>query len=89
MAKRALVQAVSIPAALACLGIAAYLAFDWADYGIDSTCGNLVTNRKWDNGPCTDIMRNRSVAVLGLILASIVLLAIARGPRARRTHVST
>jgi hypothetical protein len=88
MPNRALVRAGSIAAALACLGIAAYLAFDWADYGSDSTCGNFI-RYKGAGGTCAHIMRNRVLGVAGLVVASIVLLGIAWTARARRTPSST
>ena len=74
---RRLLRIGSVSVALACLGVAAYLAFDWAEYGIDSTCGNLVTNRKWDSAPCTGIMRNRSISVVGLAVTAAVLFGVA------------
>jgi hypothetical protein len=62
--------------ALACLGFAAYLAFDWADYGSDSTCGSLV-RYKGAGGTCAHIMRGRAFGVVALGVAAIVLLSLA------------
>ena len=59
-----------------CLAIAAYLTFDWADYGADSTCGNLV-RYKGAGPPCSDIMRHRAIAVIALVVAAVVLVAVA------------
>jgi hypothetical protein len=81
-------RVVAVVVSLACLSVAAYLAFDWADYGIDSTCGNLVTNRKAHSAPCTDIMRNRTIAVVGLAVAAAVLLGAAWATRRPRPDAS-
>jgi hypothetical protein len=73
-----------VAVALACVGVAAYLAFDWADYGSDSTCGSLV-RYKGAGGTCAHIMRGRVFGVLALGAAAIVLLGVAwitRRPRA-------
>jgi hypothetical protein len=60
--------------ATSCLVAAAYLAFDWADYGADSTCGNFIRRAPW-TGPCSEIMWHRVFGVIGLVIfASAVLL---------------
>jgi hypothetical protein len=72
-------------AALACVGLAAYLAFDWADDGPDSTCGSLV-RYKGAGGTCAHVMRGRAFGAMVLGLTAIVLLAgawIARQPQVR------
>jgi hypothetical protein len=69
--------------ALACLGVAAYFAFDWADYGSDSTCGSLV-RYKGAGGTCAHIMRGRAFGIFALVLAAIVLLGITWFARRRR-----
>jgi hypothetical protein len=69
--------------ALACLGVAAYFAFGWADYGSDSTCGSLV-RYKGAGGTCAHIMRGRAFGIVALVLAAIVLLGIAWFARRRR-----
>jgi hypothetical protein len=84
VARRALLRVGSVAVALACLGGAAYLAFDWADYGSDSTCGSLV-RYKGTGGTCAHIMRGRVVGVIALSLAAIFLIGGAwftRRPRA-------
>ena len=84
MAHRALLRAGSLATALACLGVAAYLAFDWADYGSDSTCGSLV-RYKGAGGTCAQIMRGRVFGVVALGTAAILLFGvvwITRRPRA-------
>jgi hypothetical protein len=73
---RAEVRSVFAVLALGCIAVAAYLAFDWADYGLDSTCGNLI-RRKSEVGPCANIMRNRLVGVVVLIALAIVLAVFA------------
>jgi hypothetical protein len=70
--------------ALPCLCVAAVLAFDWADYGEDSTCGNFVRRKNW-SGPCSDIMWHRTFAVIGLVLFSIVLVLVAWRWRGQNT----
>jgi hypothetical protein len=65
----------SVALALACLGLAAYLAFDWADYGSDSTCGSLV-RYKGAGGTCAHIMRGRALGVVALGVAALVLLGV-------------
>jgi hypothetical protein len=81
-----------VAVALACLGFAAYLAFDWADYGSDSTCGNFI-RYKGAGGTCAHIMRGRVIGVVGLIVTSILLLGVAwtarnlRAPTSKLTHL--
>jgi hypothetical protein len=58
------------------LSVAAYLAFDWADYGTDSTCGNLIHRKNW-SGPCSDIMWHRAYAVVGLSVFAILTVLLA------------
>jgi hypothetical protein len=84
VARRALLRVVSVALAFACLGVAAYLAFDWADYGSDSTCGSLV-RYKGAGGTCAHIVRGRVIGVVAFGVAAIVLLGVAwitRQPRA-------
>ena len=50
-----------------CFAVAAYLAFDWADYGEDSSCGNFVRRAPW-RGACSEIMWHRVFAVIGLVV---------------------
>jgi hypothetical protein len=69
--------------ALGCLGVAAYVAFDWADYGSDSTCGSLV-RYKGAGGTCAHIMRGRAFGIFALVLAAILLLGITWFARQRR-----
>ena len=71
--------------AIMCLAAAAYLAFDWADYGIDSTCGNLF-NYDGSDGPCAHIMRNRALEAGGLVVIAGSLLAVAVRPPAGRSR---
>ena len=61
--------------AIACLGAAAFLALDWADYGADSTCGNLV-RYKGAGGTCAHLIRGRAFGVAALTLIAIVVVAI-------------
>jgi hypothetical protein len=70
--------------ALACLGVAAWLAFDWADYGSDSTCGSLV-RYKGAGGTCAHIVRGRAIGVVGFAVAAFVLLGLAAATRRPRT----
>ena len=73
--------------ALACLAIAAYLAFDWVDYGADSTCGSLV-HYKGAGEPCVRTMQGRVIWIATLGWAAIVLLWpawMAGQPRAAET----
>jgi hypothetical protein len=71
--------------AFACLGAAAYLAFDWADYGSDSTCGSLV-RYKGAGGTCAHIMRGRILGVVALALAACFLIGVAWFTRRRRVY---
>ena len=76
-------RAIVVLLAVACLAAAAYLAFDWADYGTDSTCGNFI-RYKGHGGTCADIMRNRVLGVIGLVaLAAVFAVAAAWPPRHR------
>jgi hypothetical protein len=78
-------RSLCLAVAVGCIALAVYLAFDWADYGSDSTCGNLVTNRKtWADSPCADIMRHRGIGVivLGACAVVLVIIAVARPRRA-------
>jgi hypothetical protein len=78
---------VSALVAACCFVAAAYLAFDWADYGTDSTCGNFIRRAPW-TGPCSEIMWHRVFAVIGLVIfASLVLLAGLLGWRGRDNDV--
>jgi hypothetical protein len=73
--------------ATSCLVAAAYLAFDWADYGADSTCGNFIRRAPW-TGPCSEIMWHRVFAVIGLVIfTSVVLLVGLLGWLRRDKHV--
>ena len=76
MAHRALLRVGSVALALACLSVAAYLAFDWADYGSDSTCGSLV-RYKGAGETCAHIMRGRLLGVVALGLTAVLLLGLA------------
>jgi hypothetical protein len=78
---------VSVAVALVCLAVAGYLAFDWADYGSDSTCGNFI-RYKGAGGTCAHVMRNRVIAVVALVaFAGVVLLAVWwRVHRGRSAH---
>jgi hypothetical protein len=80
---RSSLRYVCIAVAIVCLAAAAYLAFDWADYGIDSTCGNLV-NYDGSGGPCSHIMRDRAIEVGGLVVIAGSLLAVAIRPPLHR-----
>jgi hypothetical protein len=80
---RSLWRALGVLAAVAGLAWAAYLAFDWADYGSDSTCGNFIRYRG-SGGTCADIMRNRVLGVIGLVTIAVVLLVVAALPLLRR-----
>jgi len=73
---RALLRIGSAALALACLGVAAYLVFDWADYGSDSTCGSLV-RYKGAGGTCAHIMRGRAFGAVALGIAATLLLGVA------------
>jgi hypothetical protein len=63
-------------AAVPCLFVAAYLAFDWADYGADSSCGNFIRRKSW-SGACSDIMWHRTFAVVGLALLAVLVVVLA------------
>jgi hypothetical protein len=84
---RALLRVGSVVVAVSCLGVAAYLAFDWADYGSDSTCGNFI-RYKGAGGTCAHIMRGRVFGVVALIVASLVLLGLAWTTRQPRLPIS-
>ena len=75
-------RAIGVFVAVVCLAWAAYLAFDWADYGSDSTCGNFI-RYKGNGGTCADIMRNRVFGVIALVVIAIVLLVASAWPRRR------
>jgi hypothetical protein len=81
-------RAVGIGGAVACLALAAYLAFDWADYGSDSTCGNFV-RYEGAGGTCAHIMRNRVIGVIALVANAVVLLVVATWPSPRRGDTSS
>ena len=68
--------ALSMLVAMPCLSVAAYLAFDWADYGTDSSCGNIIRRKNW-SAPCSDIMWQRTFAVIGLALFAVVVVLVA------------
>jgi len=76
MTSRTLLKVTCALGAFGCLVGAAYLAFDWADYGCDSTCGNFV-RYKGAGGTCAHIMRGRVLGVVGLVVTAIVLLGAA------------
>ena len=76
---RSSLRYICIAIAVVCLAAAAFLAFDWADYGNDSTCGNLV-NYDGSDGPCAHIMRNRALEVGGLVVIAGSLLAVVVRP---------
>jgi len=65
-----------VAVALVCLVGVAYLAFDRADYGADSTCGNFF-DYKGAGGTCAHIMRNRALEAGGLVVIAGSLLASA------------
>jgi hypothetical protein len=69
-------RVASLLAAVGSLIAAAYLAFDWADYGEDSTCGNFIRRKNW-SGTCSNIMWHRTYAVIGLVLFAIAALIVA------------
>ena len=73
---RAALRAIAAVLALGCIATAAYFAFDWADYGSDSTCGNFV-RYKGAGPPCSDIMRNRLLIVTVLVISAIALVVAA------------
>ena len=68
--------ALSMLVATPCLFAAAYLAFDWADYGADSSCGNFIRRKSW-SGACSDVMWHRTFAVVGLILFAVLAVLLA------------
>ena len=76
-------RAISVIVAVPCLLVAAYLAFDWADYGEDSTCGNLIRRAPW-TGRCSEIMWHRVFAVTGLVLLAGLVVLLAWLPRDRQ-----
>ena len=61
---------------VSCLAVATYLAFDWADYGEDSTCGNFIRRAPW-TGDCSAIMWHRVFAVIGLVTFAGVMVVVA------------
>ena len=71
--------------AVSCLAVATYLAFDWADYGEDSTCGNFIRRAPW-TGSCSAIMWHRVFAVIGLVTFAGVMVFVA-SRRWERTSV--
>lgn len=75
-------RALSLVVAVPLLLVASYLAFDWADYGEDSTCGNFIRRAPWV-GACSAIMWHRAFAVIGLVVSAglVVLLAWLRRGR--------
>ena len=75
MSSQALVRTLCALLGLGCLALAAYLAFDWADYS-DSTCGNFYIY-KGAGPPCSDIMRNRLIGVVDLVAIAIALAVVA------------
>jgi hypothetical protein len=82
MTSRTLLKVACTLGAIGCLASAAYLAFDWADYASDSTCGNFI-RYKGAGGTCAHIMRGRVVGVAGLVVVAIVLLGAAWMTRQR------
>ena len=88
VAQRAVLRVGSLAVALACLAVAAYLAFDWADYGSDSTCGSLV-RYKGAGGTCAHIMRGRVFGVIALGAAALLLLGVVWITRRRRALESS
>jgi hypothetical protein len=81
-------RALSVIVAAPCLLAAAYLAFDWADYGEDSTCGNFIRRAPW-TGACSEIMWHRVFAVIGLVVFAGTLLLLAWLRREGRRVVRT
>ncbi len=75
---------LSVLVAVPCLLVAAYLAFDWADYGRDSSCGNFIRRNSW-TGPCSDIMWHRLFAVIGLVIFAGLAVLLASLRRDRNT----
>jgi len=76
-------RALSVVVAAPCLTGAAYLAFDWADYGQDSTCGNFVRRAPW-TGACSEIMWHRVDAVIGLVVFAVMVVLLAWRRRDRQ-----
>jgi hypothetical protein len=81
---RAEVRSLLAVVALGCIGVAAFVAFTWVDYGLDSTCGSLI-QRKSSVGPCADIMRQRLIGVVLLVAIAVVAAVVAAWPR-RAAH---
>ncbi len=79
---RTFVRAAAALCAVGCIAVSAFLAFDWADYGTDSTCGNFI-RYKGAGAPCSDIIRNRALAVTVLVLMAIALVIVAVSVRHR------
>jgi hypothetical protein len=77
-----LLRLVCVAVAIVCLAGAAYLAFDRADYGYDSTCGNFF-RYKGAGGTCAHVMRNRALEAGGLVVIAGSLLAVAALPARR------
>src|SRR6185503_16148706 len=73
-------RAMSLVVAVPCLLGAAYLAIDWADYGEDSTCGNLIRRAPW-TGTCSEIMWHRVLGVIGLVVVAALVVLLAWLPR--------
>jgi hypothetical protein len=70
--------------AIGCLAISAYLAFDWADYGDDSTCGNFI-RYKGAGPPCAEIMQHRLIGVVALVVLALALAVVAVSTRTGAT----
>jgi hypothetical protein len=75
MRNRAWLGVGSVTAALACLAWAAWLALDWVDYGIDSTCGNFI--RRGAGEYCAHVRRGRVSAFVVLIVVAALFVAFA------------
>jgi hypothetical protein len=88
MPNRVFLRLACVVGAVGCLGAAAYLALDWADYGSDSTCGNFI-RYKGNGGACADIMRNRVLGVIGLVALAALLVAVAAWSKRARGGVSS
>lgn len=80
-------RAISLVVAVPCLLGAAYLAVDWADYGEDSTCGNLIRRAPW-TGTCSGIMWHRMLGVIGLVVLAVLVVLLAWLPRDRSSSSS-
>ena len=74
----------SVVAALACLAGTAWFVLDWADYGSDGTCGNLI-RYKGAGGNCAHIAHGRTLGAVLLGVAALALLTFAVIARPRRT----